>query len=570
MADEREDERPIRPRTVPPRRRTAPVRIRSIPSPLERVEPIEPASRSPRGLLILAVVAVLAVVAGLAYVAMNREDEKVANRDEPAAPVDDDPSGSPEEQPEPEPEPEPGADGFAPETDFDGWVDPASYGMPWSSEVLGLLTFRGNLTRSYHGFGPVPKQPEVLWEIPEAGGLCGPSTVGGETKTWCGTGWTGQPSVWKDGDRTNVAFGAYDHKVHLLDAEDGSDVRAPYDFGDIIKGSVTVDPDGFPLIYSGSRADFHILATDRDEGLTSLWSMNAGNVSPTKWNNDWDSSPLVVDDYLFEGGENSWWYIIKLNRQMGDDGKVTIDPEIVFTAMGWDEQLLSDLAGSGSRMNDVSIENSLAISGNTVYFANSGGLVQGWDISGLKDGQDPERVFRFWAGDDIDASIVIDEEGMLYVGQEHERASSRARNEEVGQLFKLDPSRPDDPLVWKINDMDTMPSGIWATPAVVDGVVIAPTNSGRIIGADRDTGEILWEKQLQGPTWSSPVVVDNVWIQGDCGGALRGFDFSNPREEPPELWNVQLEGCVESTPAVFDGRIFVGARGGRFYAIGDV
>jgi PQQ-like domain len=32
---------------------------------------------------------------------------------------------------------------------------------------------------------------------------------------------------------------------------------------------------------------------------------------------------------------------------------------------------------------------------------------------------------------------------------------------------------------------------------------------------------------------------------------------------------VQLDGCIESTPAVWKGRIYVGARGGKFYAIGD-
>jgi hypothetical protein len=43
-----------------------------------------------------------------------------------------------------------------------------------------------------------------------------------------------------------------------------------------------------------------------------------------------------------------------------------------------------------------------------VYFANSGGLVQGWDISDiLEGGTHYERVFRFWDGDETDASIVI-------------------------------------------------------------------------------------------------------------------------------------------------------------------
>ena len=43
--------------------------------------------------------------------------------------------------------------------------------------------------------------------------------------------------------------------------------------------------------------------------------------------------------------------------------------------------------------------------------AASGGLVQGWDISGLKEGKEPTRVFRYWAGEDMDASLVIDADG---------------------------------------------------------------------------------------------------------------------------------------------------------------
>jgi outer membrane protein assembly factor BamB len=460
------------------------------------------------------------------------------------------------------------APGLAPPTSapFDGWVDPASSGLPWSSEVVGQLTFRGNPTRSYYGLGPVPEAPEILWRYPESGGMCGESSVGGQSKTWCGTGWTGQPAVWLEDGRTWVTFGAYDKSIHFLDATDGSDILSPFDIGDIVKGSVTRDPDGYPLLYSGSRANFHVIALDRANGEPeSLWELTDDAVSPTKWNDDWDGSPLVIDDFLFQGGENSQIHIVKLNRGYAADGTVTVAPELVFNAPGWDQELTSALSGSGSRVNDVSIENSVAISGNTLYFTNSGGLVQGWDISGLKEGRDPERTFRFWTGDDTDASIVIDREGYLYVAQEVERGSSSSRNTEVGQLVKLDPRKPDDPVVWSVAD----DHGMWATPALHQGVVIAPTDSGRIVAVHQVTGEILWEKKLPGPTWSSPVVVDDVWVQGDCNGVLHGFDLSNPRVEPPELWNVQLEGCVESTPTVFQGRIFVGARGGAFYAMGD-
>src|SRR3954466_9568378 len=40
--------------------------------------------------------------------------------------------------------------------------------------VDGLLTFRGNATRSAYGKGPVPQHPSVLWSYPD-GTMCSES-----------------------------------------------------------------------------------------------------------------------------------------------------------------------------------------------------------------------------------------------------------------------------------------------------------------------------------------------------------------------------------------------------------
>ena len=187
----------------------------------------------------------------------------------------------------------------------------------------------------------------------------------------------------------------------------------------------------------------------------------------------------------FEGGENSVFHIVKLNRGYDDDGMVTLDPELIFTTPGYDDELIADVGPN------VSIENSVAISANTVYFANSGGLVQGWDIDSMIDGEKPEQVFRYWVGDDVDASVVVDDQGFLYVGVEYEQG--RSRSLEVGQVVKLDPSNPDDPLVWSVFDTRERPDGVWATPAIHRDLVIVPTDSGRVLGIDRDNGEVRWE-----------------------------------------------------------------------------
>lgn len=142
-----------------------------------------------------------------------------------------------------------------------GVVPSESVGEPWG-QVVGLTMFRGNPTRTYFGSGPVSATaPSVSWRFPE-NPMCGQSPVGKEPKVWCGSGWTGQPVVWERPDGiTEVIFGAYDKQIHFLDAATGERTRPDFDMGDIIKGSVTLDPDGFPLLYTGSRDPrFRIIA----------------------------------------------------------------------------------------------------------------------------------------------------------------------------------------------------------------------------------------------------------------------------------------------------------------------
>ena len=444
-------------------------------------------------------------------------------------------------------------------------VDPASVRTPWGTAVQGVLTYRGNPTRSFWGSGPVPRtEPQVLWAYPQNGNMCGESSEYEVTRVWCGTGWTGQPAVFERDGRTWVVFGAYDYKVHFVDAATGAEIIPPFPTGDLAKGNVTIDPDGYPLVYVGSRDNFlRVIAFD---GPTprELWRLD-GRTADRKHNDDWDGAPLVLGDHLLEGGENSWFYGIRLNRGFAADGSVTVAPEVVFRERGWDEQVISDFGGADA--NRQSIESSVMVSGDTAYFNTSGGLVQGWDVSSLRTGEGtPTRTFRFWTGDDGDATIVADEDGFLYVGVEVDRNTPRAKA--VGQLLKLDPRSPDDPVVWAIDVNRGVDSGTWGAPVVLDTVVIWTTKRGGIFAYDRETGVELWTTRVAGNTLSSPVYVDGVLVQADGSGVLHAFDLPDPRVVPTPLWTVQLDGNIESTPTVWKGRIYVGDRSGKVYCIG--
>lgn len=461
----------------------------------------------------------------------------------------------------------PAATVVLPASDRNTWfVDPATSGQPFpGASVAGLLTFRGSPTRSFTGAGPVPSPPVVRWAVPDGGGFCRESSEGSVTSVWCGTGWTGQPAIWRWGDRWAVAFGAYDGAVHVLDAATGEPLLAPFPTGDLIKGSVSIDPQGYPLLYVGSRDNFlRVLALDRDPPL-ELWRLSADDVSPTLWNDDWDGSPLVLGDLLLQGGENGQFHVVKLNRRIGADGKVAVAPRLLFNAPAWDEQLLADTGST-----NVSVESSVAVADHVAYTANSGGLIVGWDLDAIAAGvrDDSVRTLRFWMGDDTDASVVVDADGALYATAEYEL--SRPRADEVGQLVKLDPSRPEAPLVWSVPlRTGGVPSGAWATPALWGPLVIVATNAGELLAFDRSSGAPRWAIELVGPTWSSPVVVDDVLIQGDCAGVLHGFalDPAAPEQPPAPSWEVTLGGCIESTPAVFGGFIVVGTRAGQVFGL---
>lgn len=447
-----------------------------------------------------------------------------------------------------------------------GWT----VGRPWGS-VEGLTTFRGNPTRTYYGTGPISDSPSVAWTYPGSG-MCSQSTNFGVTSTWCGVGWTGQPIVWERPDgRTEVIVGAFDRAIHFVDAETGEALRPRFMTGGHVKGSETLDPDGYPLLYSGSRdTELRIIALDRDEP-TELWSLRADAVDGT-WHVDWDAAPLIIDDIMYQGGENSWFFAYELNRGYDSDGRVTIDPRRLLAMPGYDAEFLS-LTGP-----NVSIESSTAAYEDRVYFTNSGGRVVGLDVSDIRNGNAP-IVFDYWAGGDIDATVVIDEEGMLYVsvnvkpwqvGEGHRTQANIDRTREVGQLLKLDPYTDGDPRVWGIDLTGDASgdSGTWATPALHEGILYTNTHLGSLIAVDSSNGEIIWRDGTVGwHSWSSPAVVDDTLVVATCEGDVRGYSLANPRA-PERVWSVSLgESCIEATPAIWKGTIYIGSRDGFLRAI---
>lgn len=436
---------------------------------------------------------------------------------------------------------------------------------PINPDYPGLTTLRGNWHRDFFGIGPVPQKPKVQWRV---GPWCGSSEDNGVTKQWCGTGWNGQPNVIpQEGGAPEVRIGGYDYDYHFLDGYTGKNTHPPFSTDDLAKGSATSDPDGCELYYAGSRDNkFRIIGLDQRKPR-ELWSMDADSSVPDpRWNDDWDGSAQIVGDYMLVGGENSWFYVVKLNKKCSES-KVSVDPKIVFSTPGWDAELLKDVPSG-----DISIEGSIAYDDKTetAYFGSSGGLIQGWNLSKIfNGGSQATRTFRFWTGGENDASVVIDDEGFLYVENHYEPPNSQAQR--VGQLLKLDPRKKGNPVVWSIKENTSFggEAGFFSTPALVGDTLFASATGGDLMAINAKTGKVYWRERLEPPLWSGPAVVDGTLVIGDCSGTLYGFDVSNVKKSPKKLWDLNLGGCIESTPAIWNGWIYVGTRSGYEYGLAD-
>jgi len=424
----------------------------------------------------------------------------------------------------------------------------------------GLLMFRGNEKRNFYGTGPIFSNYKLKWKYPNSP-MCRESIAQGITKVWCGSGWTGQPVVWSRPDGIKeIIFGAYDGAVHFINAENGEETRESFQTGDIIKGSVTLDPDGFPLLYFGSRDNKLRILSLEENKIEEIWTVDSKDLIGV-YNDDWDGNPVIKNDVLFEGAENGYFYAFKLNRKI-EDGKVSINPKLVFAKRSYTDELMKNIGD-----NNVSIENSVVFFGDIVYFANSGGRILGLDTKNVIDGY-AQTVFDFWVGDDVDATINIDKDGMLYVAVEDERDNDRS--DSLGQIIKLDPKNKENPLVWNVktqkSSVDNL-GGVWATPVLGEKNLFVPTHNGELLVINRETGEVVNKKTLSWHAWSSPLIIDEKLIVATCDGKIRIFSVFN--EDNPILeYEIKIKSgsCIESTPAVIDGEIYVGARDGYFYA----
>ena len=447
--------------------------------------------------------------------------------------------------------------------------------------VEGITTFRGGPRRDGGAWGSrriVRRTLEVAWRF----------RTGTGTARWGGgAGWTGQPAIvrWEEPVRRSmplldrraarkalveVVQGSLDGDVYFIDLETGRATRPPLRTGNPIKGSVSLDPRGWPLLFVGQgipgRRPIGLRAFSLITHEELLFLPGRDGAATRDWG-AFDGSGLVnrSTDTFLVGGENGIVYAVELHTDYDPLAfRLALSPRVLRYRF---RDVAQDRRG---------IENSLAVYRNLAFFADNGGTIQALDLSSLRP------AWLLHAGDDTDASLVVDVEAgapVLYTASEVDAQglAGRARIRKIDALggavlweraFECRGERVGEKVVQ---------AGAFATPLVgaadlADRIVVTLSRCperGAMVALAKADGRELWRRPLRADAWSTPTAIrDDVagktWIlQGDRGGRLLLVDGA----DGTVARTLALDANIEASPAVFGDVAVVGTRGGTIYGI---
>lgn len=473
--------------------------------------------------------------------------------------------------------------------------DPAQQ-VAWGSgrdytEIPGVLTFRGNNARSAPSYGTAQitdKKLSVVWTH-DIG------AVSADGSYFPGAGWTGQPLLVKwpkatkqamklpaaqvdDDGFVEVIYPVFDGSVYRLSLADGSVTRPKIEGKWGFKGTGSIDPRGYPLLYAGQGLnengnqkgpwEYRIFDLIQNKQVSKI--SGADEVShrqdPVGWG-AFDSSALIdrYSDTLIEPGENGIVYKAKLNASFdAKAGKVSVKPE------------LTKMTYRSPVSRQYGIESSAAAWKNLMWATDNDGLMVCWDARTL------EVVWARTTGDNADSTPVLDDSTghpYLYTGNSVGWRGSQ-RRDQVTNLRKIDGLTGE--VVWQY-DLPAyydfhVKGGLLSTPLLGQGEVsdlvffnvgktTAPSE-GTMVALDQRTGQVVWSRSLQHYSWSSPVLIHGAdgreyGVFGDSAGLLHLFDPTTGRD----YTSISLGGNVEASVSAYDNMIVVASYDQKIFGI---
>jgi len=495
-------------------------------------------------------------------------------------------------------------------------AEPISFGAGSEYTALeGVITFRGNNYRNEPSWGSA--------EISDGALKLLITKQTGATGNWGGMGWTGQPLIvkWPDDVRAQmktlgekfrakegfveVIYASLSGDVYFMDLETGEKTRYPLHVGGPVKGTPSLDPRGYPILYVGqglqangsdkSSKNIYFRAYSLITG-EKLMEVGAAEKDPYAYGNSqaYNASPLIdaKTDTLIYPGENGIVYVCDLNtRYNAQTGELTMDmkPKKVKYRYTSPRNETADAAGGGR----WGIEDSPAAWRNYIFFTDNAGILQCVDLNTMTP------VYAADVTDDSDVSMALEEAPAdqtiyLYTGCEYDKLV-RPDTSQTGPGFtgtayarKIDGLTGE--VVWEVpytvrssNDAD---GGILASPVlgkdgtVMEGLVIYSVTmeakgdavTSRLVALSKEDGSEVWSYDMEDGGWSpsSPVPVytadgKGYIVQCDCTGDVALIDGETGKEV--QKLNAGEGEKFEATPAVYGNTIVVASRNKHIFFI---
>jgi outer membrane protein assembly factor BamB len=106
-------------------------------------------------------------------------------------------------------------------------------------------------------------------------------------------------------------------------------------------------------------------------------------------------------------------------------------------------------------------------------------------------------------------------------------------------------------------------------PALANGSLYVPTDSGALVVLNADTGAQQWTGATGAAIGQQPAVAGGLVFTGSSDGTVSAFDAAGCGAATcTRLWNRTTGSAITGAPAVSDGQLYVGTADGRLVAYG--
>jgi len=474
------------------------------------------------------------------------------------------------------------------------------------SDIAGVITYRGNNFRNTAAFGYLTNSDGAIdtlttaWECRTGHSLLSSDM----TFEWEGFQLTGQPLIvrWPSNmissmniyesaasktNLTEVICACLDGYIYFYDLDDGTMTRDPIYTGVTVKGTPSLDPRGYPLLYVGQGDDngeysfgMYIYSLIDGSLLYSYEGLDDGAYR-MNWS-AFDSSPLVDEDTdtLIWPCENGIIYTFKLNTQYTSGGaSIQINPECT----GY-KYIFSDTQG-----RYLGVESSCAVYGGYCYFIDNNSNLICLDLNSF------EMVWVFRTSDDSDLSPVLSEENgvpYIYIATEVDYQGGTGEYNGAAYTYKINALTGQE--VWQTSQScytyngetsaTDQSGGCLGNPVIgkgeIENLVIFSyamtnglTSGNRLVAYNRDTGTEVWHYDMNIYTYSSPVACYTedgkaYIIIADSVGQIHMVDgLTGERITYIQVESSSGSVSFEASPAVFGNTLVIGSTTGSVFGI---